>query len=98
MAADRWRECGAAGSERVAKPARQPYLAAVSAAVQPSLARARQVVRGLYAITPDWPQTQKLVAAVDECLGAGARLLQYRNKLASAELKREQLEALVPSA
>ncbi len=60
-------------------------------AERPSLSRARQVIRGLYAITPDWDDTAKLVAAVEATLSAGTRLLQYRNKAASIEKKREQL-------
>ena len=63
---------------------------------RPSLRRARAVIRGLYAITPDWDDTARLVAAVGETLSAGTRLLQYRNKAASVEKKREQLGELIP--
>ena len=67
-----------------------------SGAERPSLLRARRVIRGLYAITPDWDDTARLVAAVGETLSAGTRLLQYRNKAASLGKKREQLGELIP--
>lgn len=51
--------------------------------------------RGLYAITPDEPDTDRLLARVDAVLGAGAAWLQYRNKVASQELRAEQAHALV---
>ena len=50
--------------------------------------------RGLYAITPDWSDTARLLATTDAILAGGCRLLQYRNKIASPELQREQAEAL----
>ncbi len=59
-------------------------------------ARARRVIRGLYAITPDETDTAKLVRMVEATLGAGTRLLQYRNKTADAALRRDQLRALMP--
>lgn len=54
-------------------------------------------LRGLYAITPDEPDTARLLARVAPVLAAGATLLQYRNKAASAALRREQVQALLPS-
>ncbi|MGA7595496.1 MAG: thiamine phosphate synthase [Gallionella sp.] len=51
-------------------------------------------IRGLYAITPDEADTAGLVRKARLALSGGARLLQYRNKLASAELKLEQAVAL----
>src|SRR5690606_34600848 len=59
-------------------------------------ARARRVIRGLYAITPDEPDTAKMVSMVEQTLAAGTRLLQHRNKTADAALRREQLQALAP--
>src|SRR4051812_33326966 len=53
-------------------------------------------VSGLYAITPDEADTGALVARVEQALQGGARLLQYRNKGASADLRREQATALLP--
>ena len=50
---------------------------------------------GLYLLTPDEPDTRKLLARVAAVLGE-ARLLQYRNKAADARLRREQAQALQP--
>ena len=52
--------------------------------------------RGLYLITPDEPDTARLLARVAGPLAAGAALLQYRNKGADAALRREQATALLP--
>jgi thiamine-phosphate pyrophosphorylase len=46
--------------------------------------------RGLYAITPDEPDTNRLLARVETVLRAGASWLQYRNKAASDDLRAEQ--------
>lgn len=51
-------------------------------------------LRGLYAITPDEPDTARLLARVQPAIEAGAALLQYRNKSADARLRREQALAL----
>jgi len=51
--------------------------------------------RGLYAITPDEPDTPRLLARVAPVLGAGASMLQYRNKGADAALRHEQASALL---
>lgn len=50
--------------------------------------------RGLYAITPDEPDTNRLLARVEPVLRAGASWLQYRNKAASDDLRAEQALAL----
>lgn len=50
---------------------------------------------GLYAITPDLANTALLLARVEQALAGGARLVQYRNKSAGPELKREQAPALL---
>ena len=52
--------------------------------------------RGLYLVTPDEPDTARLLARVSGPLAAGAVLLQYRNKGADATLRREQAAALQP--
>ena len=52
--------------------------------------------RGLYAITPDEPDTARLLARVEAVLQAGATWLQYRNKSADPELRELQARALVP--
>ncbi|HEY1142245.1 MAG TPA: thiamine phosphate synthase [Lysobacter sp.] len=50
--------------------------------------------RGLYAITPDEPDTKRLLVRVETVLRAGASWLQYRNKGASDDLRAEQALAL----
>ncbi|MBO9717004.1 MAG: thiamine phosphate synthase [Pseudoxanthomonas sp.] len=50
--------------------------------------------RGLYLITPDEPDTARLLARVSPLLGEGVAWLQYRNKAAGAALRREQAVAL----
>lgn len=52
-------------------------------------------LRGLYAITPDEFDTGELVRKVRQALAGGARMVQYRNKLADAMLRRKQLAALL---
>jgi len=49
---------------------------------------------GLYAITPDESRTDILIEKVSQALRGGASMVQYRNKTASAELRREQGRAL----
>ncbi len=51
-------------------------------------------LRGLYAITPDDPDTDALIARVDAALRGRPALLQYRNKAASPALQRRQAQAL----
>lgn len=52
--------------------------------------------RGLYLITPDEADTDRLLARVAPLLGAGPTWLQYRNKTASDTLRWEQAIALQP--
>ncbi len=52
-------------------------------------------VQGLYAITPDEPNTDLLITKVEAALQGGVRVLQYRNKLASHQLKTQQASALL---
>lgn len=49
---------------------------------------------GLYAITPDEPRTGILLDKVAQALRGGASVVQYRNKPAGAQLRREQGRAL----
>lgn len=51
-------------------------------------------LRGLYAVTPDEVNTARLMTLVRSALGGGARILQYRNKVADAALRREQATEL----
>jgi thiamine-phosphate pyrophosphorylase len=57
------------------------------------LAGARRL-RGLYAVTPENPDTRALAAGVEACLAGGATLVQYRAKKASADLALEQARLL----
>ena len=54
-----------------------------------------RTLRGLYLITPDEPDTARLLARVAAVLPE-ACLLQYRNKQATHPLRRDQLTALRP--
>src|SRR5262245_59894292 len=53
-----------------------------------------RVPRGVYLITPDWANTARLVSVVAAAIRGGAGAIQYRNKSASADLRREQSHAL----
>ncbi|PIV87501.1 MAG: thiamine phosphate synthase [Hydrogenophilales bacterium CG17_big_fil_post_rev_8_21_14_2_50_63_12] len=59
-----------------------------------STAGAEFRLQGLYAITPDWAETRRLLAATEAILAAGCRILQYRNKAASDRHRQEQAVAL----
>lgn len=52
-------------------------------------------LRGLYLVTPDWTDTERLCAAVAAALAGRPALLQYRNKLADAALLRKQAARLL---
>ena len=52
-------------------------------------------IRGLYAVTPDMADTATLLAKTELALKGGAKLLQYRNKVADAALKLEQATGLL---
>lgn len=52
-------------------------------------------MRGLYLVTPDWDDTERLLAVTDIALTAGASLVQYRHKSASPALRAEQGAALL---
>lgn len=51
-------------------------------------------LRGLYAITPDQPDTEQLIRQVRAVLDGGCRILQYRDKLADNKLRRHRAQAL----
>src|SRR5690349_2880365 len=57
--------------------------------------RARERVRGLYALTPDISDTDRLVQLVGEAISGGARMVQYRNKSARSELRLQQARRLI---
>lgn len=50
--------------------------------------------RGLYAITPDWGDTRRLLETTAAILDAGCRVVQYRNKTASPCHRQAQAVAL----
>ncbi len=52
-------------------------------------------MKGLYIVTPDWDDTQKLVDVTEQALLGGAALVQYRHKTASPDLRRKQAERLL---
>jgi thiamine-phosphate pyrophosphorylase len=51
-------------------------------------------LRGLYAVTPDETDTDRLLALAEQVLAARPALLQYRNKIADAALRRVQARGL----
>ena len=51
-------------------------------------------LRGLYLVTPNWDDTDRLLAVTESALHAGVSLLQYRHKTASKELRLTQAKAL----
>ncbi len=52
------------------------------------------MMRGLYLVTPDWDETDKLLKASRLACEAGVAVLQYRHKTASAALRMEQATQL----
>ncbi len=52
-------------------------------------------MNGLYIVTPDWDDTQKLLDVTEMALRGGAALLQYRHKTAGETLRREQAGRLL---
>jgi thiamine-phosphate pyrophosphorylase len=52
-------------------------------------------MRGLYLVTPNWNDTDRLLAATEAGLRGGAVLVQYRHKEADAPLRQEQGGALL---
>ena len=55
----------------------------------------RNTLRGLYAVTPDDMLLPRLSALVGAALAGGAKLIQYRNKLAPPPLRRAQAAELL---
>lgn len=54
----------------------------------------RLAMRGLYAITPDEPDTVRLLAQAEAVLAGGCRWLQYRDKISPPASRRQRAEAL----
>jgi len=55
-------------------------------------------MRGLYLVTPNWDNTEQLLAVTEQALQADVALLQYRHKSADAALRRSQASALLALA
>ena len=53
-----------------------------------------RTISGLYAVTLDLADTALLLAKTQDALAGGARLVQYRNKAADENLRRDQAAAL----
>ncbi len=52
-------------------------------------------MKGLYLVTPDWDDTDRLIDITEQALDAGAAIVQYRHKTASEALRSEQGSALL---
>lgn len=52
-------------------------------------------MRGLYLVTPNWDDTDRLLAVTETALRAGVAIVQYRHKTAEAPLRAEQAGALL---
>jgi thiamine-phosphate pyrophosphorylase len=55
----------------------------------------RKKMKGLYLVTPDWDDTQKMLDVTEAGLRGGAVLVQYRHKTASPALRQEQAARLL---
>ena len=78
--------------------ARRCAVPMLAATTEPTEAASRRAgVAGLYAVTPDWTDTDRLVRAVAAAVRGGARVVQYRNKIADAALRLVQARALARS-
>lgn len=53
------------------------------------------LISGLYGITPDLADTDYMLAKTEQVLAGGARLIQYRNKVANKALRRQQARLLL---
>lgn len=53
------------------------------------MSQAAARIRGLYVVTPDWRDTLKLVMTSKAALEGGAKVLQYRNKVAAPSQRLE---------
>lgn len=53
-----------------------------------------KAISGLYAVTPDFADTALLLTQTKAALAGGTNLVQYRNKTAGENLRREQAAAL----
>ena len=51
-------------------------------------------LRGLYLVTPDWEDTERLLAVTADAISGGAAVVQYRNKTADRSTRQTQAQAL----
>jgi thiamine-phosphate pyrophosphorylase len=51
-------------------------------------------LKGLYAVTPDWNDSKRLLSTTEAILAGGCRIVQYRNKATSDCHRQEQAGAL----
>ena len=51
-------------------------------------------MRGLYAITPELPDTNELIGRVRQAIAGGANVVQYRSKQTAPDIVRTQALAL----
>ena len=58
------------------------------------MSRSKPSIKGLYAITPDCPDTADLLRQVRLALAGGASVLQYRDKSAKAALRLNRAQSL----
>ncbi|MDR1311465.1 MAG: thiamine phosphate synthase [Burkholderiaceae bacterium] len=54
----------------------------------------KKALRGLYIVTPDWDDTDKLCDVTEKAIKGGARIVQYRHKTAGEAQRHEQASAL----
>src|SRR3990172_5420453 len=80
------------GSGRRRQPDMNP---AAGAGERGDTSRPRRAVAGLYAITPEEADTERLACKVQAALAGGASLVQYRSKSPDAALRRAQGERLL---
>ena len=52
------------------------------------------IINGIYAITPDWMDTDLLIKKTEEVLTAGVNVVQYRNKIATNDQKLSQAKEI----
>lgn len=52
-------------------------------------------MKGLYIVTPDWDDTDRLLQATEAALRGGAAIVQYRHKTAGAQVRRQQAAPLL---
>src|SRR5690625_2796956 len=63
--------------------------------MKPNLSTQTLFPRGLYGITPEWDDTEKLIDAIRAAHRGGMSALQWRRKKAPKTLAKEQLSAII---